>query len=251
MRKTIFLIFLAGLFFPLLKAHSEEVDSIATTKSLHELSLNEIIIPTALVGVSSLFVFNQEFIRCRNTIQNSLSALGEKKFKADDYIQYAPMLAVHSLNLCGISGKHRFKDRMIIMALSYATMGILVQTMKYTFREQRPDGTTCNSFPSGHTATAFMGAELLHKEYKGEASWIGYLGYLVAGATGYLRIFNNRHYINDVLAGACIGILSVKFAYWLYPKWFQDSSCPDKRVRIIGIPYYSSRGWGFNLSIAF
>ena len=30
---------------------------------------------------------------------------------------------------------------------------------------ERPDGSSRNSFPSGHTATAFMGAEFFRKEY--------------------------------------------------------------------------------------
>ena len=94
--------------------------------------------------------------------------------------------------------------------MSYATMCIIVNTMKYTLNEKRPDSNARNSFPSGHTATAFMGAEILNKEYKDVSPWIGYAGYFVAAATGYLRIYNDRHYINDVIAGACIGITSAK-----------------------------------------
>ena len=69
------------------------------------------------------------------------------------------MLAVYGLNLFGVNGKHKFLDRTGILAMSYATMGILVNGMKYTFKEKRPDTNARNSFPSGHTATAFMGAE--------------------------------------------------------------------------------------------
>ena len=76
------------------------------------------------------------------------------------------MAAVYGLNLCGVKGKHRIVDRSVILAMSYATMGILVNSMKFAFREKRPDSGARNSFPSGHTATAFMGAEFLYKEYK-------------------------------------------------------------------------------------
>ena len=30
-------------------------------------------------------------------------------------------------------------------------------------------------------------------------------------------MYNNRHWLTDVAAGAGIGILSTKIAYWLYP----------------------------------
>jgi membrane-associated phospholipid phosphatase len=31
-------------------------------------------------------------------------------------------------------------------------------------------------------------------------------------------MYNNKHWLNDVLAGAGVGIASTQFAYWLYPK---------------------------------
>ena len=48
----------------------------------------------------------------------------------------------------------------------------------------------------------------------------------VAIAVGYLRIHNDRHWINDVVGGAALGYLSTTFAYWVYPKIFH------KRVRM-------------------
>jgi membrane-associated phospholipid phosphatase len=39
----------------------------------------------------------------------------------------------------------------------------------------------------------------------------------MATATGFLRMYNDKHWFSDVMAGAGIGILSTKIAYWLYP----------------------------------
>ena len=50
-------------------------------------------------------------------------------------------------------------------AFSAGLMAIAVNSLKYTCRVRRPDGSSRNSFPSGHTATAFMTATMLHKEY--------------------------------------------------------------------------------------
>ena len=120
----------------------------------------------------------------------------------------------------GLKGEHRFWERTAILALAYATMGITVNGIKAAVGEQRPDSPARNSFPSGHTATAFMGAEFLWQEYGRAQPLIGYTGYAVATATGLLRIYNNRHWVNDVVAGAAIGMLSTKFAYWLFPRIF-------------------------------
>lgn len=216
----------------------------------HRLKLRNVVLPVAVTAVSSLCVKNDWLSRQKEHVQDALSAGGKNKIKVDDYIQYSPMVAVYGLNLCGVQGRHGFKDRTIILAMSYATMGVLVQTMKFAFKERRPDSDACNSFPSGHTATAFMGAEFLYKEYKDVSPWIGYAGYAVAAATGYLRIYNNRHYLNDVLAGACIGMFSTKFAYWLYPKCFKRAKC-NERMTVGGVPYYTPGGAGVSLCMVF
>lgn len=218
--------------------------------NVHSLKLREVLIPTALAGVSALYVGNRWLASQKEEVQHALSAEGKHKIPIDHVTQFAPAAAVYGLNLFGVKGKHSFKDRTIMLAMSYATMRVLVSTMKLSLKEKRPDSDTRNSFPSGHTATAFMGAEFLYKEYKDVSPWIGYAGYAVAAATGYLRIYNNRHYFNDVIAGACIGIASTKLTYWLYPKCFKKSQC-NKPINITGCPFYSKEASGMNICIVF
>lgn len=216
----------------------------------HDFKLKELLVPTALVGLSALFVNTPGFVSTKEHIQEEIIGNGIRKTYIDDYLQYTPMIATYGLNICEIKGKHNFKDLTILLAMSYATMGIAVNSMKLIFREKRPDSNALNSFPSGHTATAFMGAEFLYKEYKERKPWIGYIGYAVAATTGCLRVYNNRHYFNDVIAGACIGIMSTKFAYWLYPKCFKNSKC-NQNISISGMPYYSTNEIGMSVHIQF
>lgn len=165
---------------------------------VYQLKFKEVLVPVMGIGTAALFVCDGWFTEQRENVQDLLSAKGRNKIKFDDYMQYSPMVAVYGLNLAGVKGKHSFKGRTIILAMSYATMGMIVNTMKYSFKEKRPDSNTRNSFPSGHTATAFMGAEFLYREYRDVSPWIGYAGYAIAAITGYLRIYNDRHYLNDV-----------------------------------------------------
>lgn len=230
--------------------HTTLSDSVVSDNT-HHLQLKTLVAPVVLTGASALWVHNGWLTQQRENIQAKLSAKGKHKVKIDNYIQYSPMLAVYGLNILGVDGKHRFWDRTGILAISYATMGILVNSMKYAFKEKRPDTSARNSFPSGHTATAFMGAEFLYQEYKDVSPWIGYSGYLIATATGYLRIYNDRHYLNDVIAGACIGIASTKLAYWLYPKIFTKSKCHQSIFQTISTPFYADGKIGVNVSILF
>ncbi len=124
--------------------------------------------------------------------------------KVDNYLRYAPMVVAYGAYFAGWKGQHNFKDRTILLAMSAATMAAVVNVSKRAFKEQRPDSGAKNSFPSGHTATAFMGAEFLWQEYRTTQPWLGYTGYGLAALTGYLRMHNERHWVNDVVAGAAI-----------------------------------------------
>ena len=59
----------------------------------------------------------------------------------------------------------RFKERLVVAATSAIALTVLTNGIKYTVGEKRPDSSARNSFPSGHTATVFMGAELIRMEY--------------------------------------------------------------------------------------
>ncbi len=114
----------------------------------------------------------------------------------------------------------------------------------------RPNGNDYQSFPSGHTAEAFLSATFLYEEYKNVSVWYGVGGYLVAGTVGYLRIYNNAHWLHDVVAGAGFGIASTELTYWLYPlmkRTFFPKSCGKKML----VPVMENHGAGIVLYPAF
>ena len=138
------------------------------------------------------------------------------KTSVDDYMQFAPLVLATGLKLGGVDGRSDWLRYIVSAGMSYAIMAAIVNPIKYAAKEMRPDGSSANSFPSGHTATAFVGATILHKEYGlTHSPWYSAAGYAVATATGILRVLNNRHWVSDVLAGAGIGIFSTELAYGL------------------------------------
>ena len=97
------------------------------------------------------------------------------------------------------------KDGQMQFYKSYGvTMGS-TYLLKYTVREKRPDSNNRDSFPSGHTSSAFSGASFIHKRY---GLKYAILPYIAAAYTGYSRVHSNRHHPIDVYAGAAIGMLS-------------------------------------------
>ena len=100
----------------------------------HHLKLKEVLIPVAAFGASASFVGHGWGFKQRENIQDALSASGRRKFKWDDYMQYSPMVAAYVLDLAHLKGQHGFKDKTIILAMSYATMGILVNAMKFSVK---------------------------------------------------------------------------------------------------------------------
>lgn len=75
------------------------------------------------------------------------------------------------------------------------------QALKYTVREERPNGEDDLSFPSGHSSSAFQGASYLQFRY----GWkYGLPAYISAGLVGYSRVENDHHYWRDVIAGAVL-----------------------------------------------
>ena len=149
--------------------------------------------------------------------------LTDFKTRIDDYLQFFGPAMTVGLKLGGYEGRSDWPRLLASAGMSYLIMAGLVNGIKYTAKEMRPDGSTANSWPSGHTATAFVGATLLHKEYGLTRSpWWSVAGYGVATATGVMRVLNNRHWISDVMSGAGIGILSGELGYALCDLMFKQ-----------------------------
>ncbi|MBK1894195.1 phosphatase PAP2 family protein [Chryseobacterium paridis] len=145
-------------------------------------------------------------------------------FKAtfDDYLQYAPAATVYGLKLAGVKGRNNIGRATLSYGTSLAIMAILVNSIKYTSKVERPDASAKNSFPSGHAAMAFTNAGFLDKEYGlvNPAYSIG--GYGAATLTGLGRNLNNRHWMPDILAGAGIGIISTELGYFFIDKIYKN-----------------------------
>ena len=232
------------------KNYSPNKDALIIINKKRE-SLKSFIFPGALITYGLISLESDALQNLDNQIKEEIwNEHPHKIIKIDNYLQYAPAVAVFTLNAIGIKGKNNFRDRTIIYLMANTMMGITVQSLKATTKIQRPDGFGTNAFPSGHTATAFVAAEFLRQEYKDKSPWYGIAGYAAATTTAYLRMYNNKHWFRDLLPGAGIGIISTKMAYYIYPT-IKRMFFKDKPMNTVVMPYYLQGGGGISLTCNF
>ena len=210
----------------------------------------QLIVPGALFTVGALGIGeNAPLARLNQSIKSGVAQLSNgNREHFDDYMQYAPIATYLALCLPPpIKSKHTVGERVAVATVAYGSMAILTNSLKFTVREMRPDGSRRNSFPSGHTAVAFTGAELIRSEY----GWgLGTVAYVSATAVAFMRIYNNRHWFNDVLAGAAIGIVSARIGYWLLPLSRKIFNMKPNQTLVAAPAYYPEQG-ALGVSLAF
>ncbi|OWP28296.1 phosphoesterase [Porphyromonas gingivalis] len=168
---------------------------------------------------ASLLTFNVD----DNIRELRFTGAGSFHTKIDNVSQLVPLMAQLSMRGFGYKGRSKSWGKMLVSdALGMALMGGMVNAGKYSFGRLRPDGTAANSYPSGHTATAFACATFFHLEYGSRSPWYSMAGYTLASLTGISRIVNNRHWASDVLCGAAVGILVGELGYWISDLIFRD-----------------------------
>ena len=212
----------------------------------------QLIAPAALISIGALGVGDNAPLRGVSVAVNNKFRewSGGSKLHFDDYLQYLPVGLYLTFDFMGLDAKHTFGERVAVAAVTYLSVTALSQGVKYAVREPRPDTCTRNSFPSGHTTTAFAGAELVRSEY----GWgVGLAAYAMATTVGVMRMYNGRHWINDVIAGAGFGILSARIGYWMLPLSRHIFKMPRSGQALVATPIYdtNTRALGVSCAVQF
>lgn len=211
----------------------------------------QLITPGVLLaaGITGIYAFQDSKSHFQDIVSD-----GSHHTQVDEYLQFVPAAGYISLGFIpNVKHYNDFKNRFVTATTAYLFSTCITYGLKYTFQERRPDFSDRHSFPSGHATRAFTGAELMRIEY---GNLIGLSGYACAFAVGILRMSNDKHWVNDILGGAAIGILSARLAYWLLPfeqrlfGWNSNKSIP-KDYNLVVCPLGTSKGASLSFVLIF
>ena len=221
----------------------------------YEFKASELIVPAALIGAgaigSQIDAFKELDLGLRGSALHTHAG-----FVFEDAVQYAPIGAMYALKMAGVNSAHSYADLAVLTAASYCITASATWLLKQGVDEMRPNGKDYDAFPSGHAAISFMGAELLRLEYKDTSPWICYAGYAAAVYTSLARIRHSEHWMHDLLAGAGVGILGTRLAYWICPpihKRLFDNLAKKRKndFAIVGMPIYNGSVTGVSFAMVF
>lgn len=145
----------------------------------------------------------------------NIRSTGERSSRGTGVLEFAPLVAPWVLKAAGVATRSGWGRMAVSQGLGTAIMVGTVQGLKDGVTSWRPDGSDSHSFPSGHTAWAFMGATMAAYELGGTSGWYAFGAYTLATGIAVERVMDRHHYPTDVMAGAGIGIVSAGLGYLL------------------------------------
>lgn len=115
-----------------------------------------------------------------------------------------------------------WKEWAVVLFGGISVLAIIVMTLKFVIRRRRPEGewggiyrnTDPHSFPSGHSARAFLIAVMATG--LGPA-WLGIVLWVWAPLVALARVAMGVHYASDIVAGMVVGIIIGIFGLEVYP----------------------------------
>ncbi|MFD2784736.1 phosphatase PAP2 family protein [Hymenobacter rubripertinctus] len=186
------------------------------------------IVPAVLIGYGA-YTFNGGGFYTNEQANRDIHKLFPTyRSKLDNVLILAPYAELGLVALAGIESRDDRVNTLLVIAKSEAIMLATVFAVKNLTRETRPDGSDNLSFPSGHTAQAFLAASIVHTEFRDKSQWYGIGAYTIATSVAALRMINTKHWQSDVVAGAGFGILSAHLGYLTHRnRWGRKPRLPE------------------------
>jgi len=177
----------------------------------YRLKPRDLILPTALITIGALASTTTKY---RDILPITRPDPQDQKTPFDDIYQFFIAPSVFAFDAIG-EEKHHPVDQFFVSVVSYGFMVVPVRVIKAHYERERPYGGK-HTFPSGHTATAFVGSHVIFKEFIDTDPWIAWTGYAMGALMAGARVHHNKHWVSDTMAGAGIAILSTELAYAAY-----------------------------------
>jgi membrane-associated phospholipid phosphatase len=185
------------------------------------------IVPAILIGYGALHVNNHGFYTNEQANRDIHKLFPTYRTRLDDILIFAPYAELGLVALAGVESRDDRLNTVLVLLKSEAIMLASTFAVKSLVGETRPDGSDNLSFPSGHTAQAFLAASIVHTEFRDKSQWYGVGAYTIATGVAALRMINTKHWQSDVVAGAGFGILSAHLGYLTHRnRWGRQPRLP-------------------------
>lgn len=150
------------------------------------------------------------------TVMEISGALKDRKSTpVADVAQYLPLAFPWAMKAFGAPTRSGWGRMAVSHAFGAFIMAGATEALKRSVMSRRPDGSDWRSFPSGHTAWAFLGATATAIELGDRSPWYAVGAYAFATGVAVSRVIDGRHFPADVAAGAGVGIISAQLGNWL------------------------------------
>jgi undecaprenyl-diphosphatase len=120
-----------------------------------------------------------------------------------------------------LSGDSFWKEWAVVQFASISFLAAMVLAIKFSVRRERPEGewgqiyriTDPHSFPSGHSARAFLIATVASGL---GPPWLAIVLWIWAPLVALARVAMGMHYLSDIIVGALVGILVAIISLQIY-----------------------------------
>jgi membrane-associated phospholipid phosphatase len=124
----------------------------------------------------------------------------------DDAVETAGDVLMAAIPLAALGATVLHEDGSegtVQFALSMGVSEAATRGLKEITDKRRPNGDCCESFPSGHASRAFAGATFIQQRYGWKYAIPAYAG---AAFVAWSRVEADKHFVEDVIAGAALGV---------------------------------------------
>jgi len=185
-------------------------------------------ISTAILGVVVLFAFDtQIWISLKDVIPPDLTYFPRVFSKYGLYLYYSVFFGLIVYAFYEKNSRLRGISWAYVKAQLIFSFGV-VRCMKIFFGRARPKyggeftffslDSHYNSFPSGHSADAFVSGVFLYYLLKySKYSKYRFLPLAYALLIAFSRVIVSAHYLSDAVAGIAIGVLGAYYILYKYP----------------------------------
>ena len=176
----------------------------------YDFEWRQTILPASLIGVGAV-ALAPSFIRngSRNVTRSAIGIRGDgRRLEFDDYIQYLPVAGSPDAGLRRHQGETFIPRQGVYRRYLLCGAGRSDEHPEVVHRRKK-DRSFRDTTPSlrGIRPPFSWVRSLVRIEYGG---WYGAGAYAVAAGVGFMRMYNGRHWLHDVVAGAGVGILSAR-----------------------------------------